>query len=192
MQALELQKVEARWKDRLSRELAAAQERHEAALRGALFEAQHAHLQQLESAESDRVAAEERLQQVLRETSEQQQELTTALAKMRAQYESDKQREGLNSPEFQALEARRRTMLEEMEASHREKEEAFRAAKGGLAAAEQRLKDLEEAWLRRRAVSSDQRSMGETMVSAATTVESTAESLPAAAAVAPPPPPTET
>ena len=65
-------------------------------------------------ADNDRLVAEERLQQVLFETSQQQQELTLSLAKMRAQYESDKQMNGINSPEFQALEARRREMLDDM------------------------------------------------------------------------------
>ena len=71
-------------------------------------------MKDLNMADNDRLMAEERLQQVLLETSHQQQELTLSLAKMRAQYESDKQLNGINSPEFQALEARRREMLDDM------------------------------------------------------------------------------
>ena len=143
--AAQLVEAEGRWRDRHTRELAAAEGQHAEALRAALADAHDRHSRALH-------VADQRLQQVLQETSQQQQELSYSLASMRAHYEADRERsEGLSSPKFEALEARRREMLVQMESSNREKEEAFRAAKGGLAAAEQRLKDLEEAWLRRRA-----------------------------------------
>jgi hypothetical protein len=74
----------------------------------------------------------------------------------RQQGEGSKVHVGAHMPGLEA----RRGRQDEMDTSHREKEEgeeeeeedeAFRVAKGGLAAAERRLRGLEGAWLRRRA-----------------------------------------
>ena len=111
----DIQKLENVMKDKTAKEITALEEKHNEAIKLLLSQTNKRHKEEIQVMELSKLESEKYLQEILKENNEKQQELTIALAKMRAQYEIE--RSGLSETiavELQANESKQRETVSEL------------------------------------------------------------------------------